>query len=97
MDTQSMLNTLIRMGATLVCTTRPAQGLQCNMEVYGGQVDIWGCDHDQTNGITCSIKDISVDFQKGILTAKGIDDYGDSIENDYNIYIPITHVSNLII
>mgnify|MGYP003291727285 CR=1 FL=1 len=96
-NTQSILNTLIRMNATLVCASRPAFGLQCEMQVYGGLVKIWGCDHDKSNGLTCNINDVSINLQAGTLTAKGKDDYGDDVENTYNIYIPITHVSSIIV
>ena len=96
-NTQSILNTLIRMNATLVSASRPALGLQCEMQVYGGLVEIWGCDHDQSNGITCNINDVSVNLQTGTLTAKGKDDYGNDVENSYNIYIPVTHVASIIV
>lgn len=96
-NTQTILNTLLRMNATFVCASRPALGLQCEMQVYGGLVEIWGCDHDQSNGITCSINDISVNLQEGVLIATGTDEYGHTVENRYNIYIPITHVSSMIV
>ena len=96
-NTQSILNTLLRMNATLVCASRPALGLQCEMQVYGGLVEIWGCDHDHSNGLTCNINDVSVNLQKGTLTAKGKDDYGDDVENTYNIYISISHFASIIV
>lgn len=96
-NTQSILNTLIRMNATLVSASRPALGLQCEMQVYGGLVEIWGCDHDHSNGLTCNINDVSVNLQKGTLTAKGKDDYGDDVENTYNIFISISHLASIIV
>ena len=96
-NTQSILNTFVRMNATLVSASRPALGLQCEMQVYCGLVEIWGCNHDQSNGITCNINDVSVNLQTGTLIAKGKDDYGSDVENTYNIYIPITHVSSMIV
>lgn len=85
------------MNATLVCASRPALGLQCEMQVYGGQVDVYGCDNDASNGITCSINDISVDLREGTLTARGTDDYGYTVENTYNIYLSISHFASLIV
>lgn len=96
-NTQSILNTLLRMNATLVCASRPALGLQCEMQVCDEEVIIYGCDNDASNGITCNINDISVNLQEGVLNATGIDGYGYTVENTYNIYIPITHVSSMIV
>lgn len=96
-NTQSILNTLLRMNATLVCASRPALGLQCEMQVCNEEVIIYGCDNDASNGITCSINDISVNLQEGVLIATGTDDYGHTVENTYNIYISISHFASIIV